>query len=460
MTARVLHVTGPSNRSLRLRWPLRGPSIAFAGSVLLHFSALSGGAWLLARSLRSAPVEVRPHAAPTTVEMEAEVVLPEVAAAGPPSNAPTTLPAPLETTTGGRHAPRPDMERPGRGGERTSAEAATNLASSIDPIALERDPETERDRSQVSRLRTAWQRESRDDRRATPTPMELTFLATGAGHIRARRDYAPTDPARGIVSGGIASALGSRAGGQGANTAEDGLELDTPLGGPIAGAEANRFGQGARDGRDAQDFHDSARVLFARPLVPAARAALPSEVRGRPNDTLDSSQEVASRVSSLLHASSAGGDRGPGVGGELGGGAPGSLGTRGVGSRSSASGAGFGKDFADDPGFAGYSRALRGQLARLLAHAFPEWAIVAGRGGHVIFEMTLRADGKPLGVRIVRPSGIVDYDQNVLAAVRTHPTFGRLPENFGAPAQFRVSWDALNPVVGRDGSGPAGGHKN
>mgnify|MGYP006155941201 CR=1 FL=1 len=53
----------------------------------------------------------------------------------------------------------------------TSTEPATNLASSIDPIALERDPETQRDRSQVSRLRTAWQRESRDDRRATPAPM-------------------------------------------------------------------------------------------------------------------------------------------------------------------------------------------------------------------------------------------------------------------------------------------------
>lgn len=386
------------------------------------------------------------------------MVLPEVAAAGPSSDAPTTLPAPLETTTGGRHAPRPDMEAPGRGGERTSAEAATNLASSIDPLALERDPDTQRDRSQVSRLRTAWQRESRDDRRATPAPMELTFLATGAGHVRARRAYAPTDPARGILSGGVASALGSKVGGQGARPAEDGLSPDADMGGPISGTDAKRLGQGAPDGRDAQEFHAAAQVLFARPLVPAARAALPSEVRGRPNDTLDSSQEVASRVSSLLQASSAGGEQGPGVGGELGGGAPGSQGSRGVGSRSSPSGAGFGKDFADDPGFSGYSRALRSQLAKLLAKAFPDWAIVAGRGGHVIFEMTLRADGKPMAVRIVRPSGIVEYDQNVLSAVRSHPTFGALPRGFGTSA-LRVSWDALNPVIGRQGAGPGGGHR-
>jgi TonB family protein len=450
-------VTVPSNTRFLAIWPFRGSGIAFAGSVLLHVSLLSGGAWLLARSLRSAPPSPPASVVQQPVEVEAELTLPEMAAAGPASDAPTTLPAPLEVTTGGRHAPRPDMEAPGRGGERTSAEAATNLASSIDPIALERDPDTQRDRSQISRLRTAWQRESRDDRRATPKPMDLTFLATGAGHVRARRAYAPTDPARGILSGGIASAEGSKAGGQGANAAEDGLEPDAAIGGPVAGTDVKRLGQGAPDGRDVQEFHAAAQVLFARPLVPAARAAVPSEMRGRPNDTLDSSQEVASRVSSLLHASSAGGDPGPGFGGERGGGAPGSLGTSGVGSRSSPSGAGFGKDFADDPGFSGYSRALRAQLAKLLAKAFPEWAIIAGRGGRVIFEMTLRADGKPMAVRIVRPSGIVEYDENVLAAVRSHPTFGRLPEGFGTSA-MRVSWDAVNPVVGRQGSGPGGGH--
>src|SRR6185369_3356526 len=104
------------------------------------------------------------------VELDADVALPEVAAAGPDTDQPSSLPPPLDVATGGRHAPRPDLEVAGRGGERTSADPATNLASSIDPIALERDPETQRDRSQVTRLRTASRRESRDDRRATPTP--------------------------------------------------------------------------------------------------------------------------------------------------------------------------------------------------------------------------------------------------------------------------------------------------
>lgn len=431
--------------------------MAFASSVLLHASVLSGGAWLLARSLGDEPAAVGVKAPPSPFEVEAELALPEVAASGPQSEAPSTLAPPLAVTTGGRHAPRPDLEAPGRGGERTSLEPATNLASSIDPIALERDPETERDRSQVSRLRTAWHRESRDDRRATPTPMELTFLATGAGHVRARRAFAETDPARGIVSGGVAATPGSKVGGQGAT--DTGAEPDAAIGAAVAGSDSARFGQGAPDGRDAQEFHTAARVLFARPLVPAARAAVPTETRGRPNDTCDSTQEVAAKVSSLLHASSAGGEVGPGVGGDRGGSVPGAFGTHGLGSRSSPSGAGFGKDFADDPGFSGYSRALGAQLSRVLARAFPDWAIEQGRGGHVIFEMTLSAGGAPTGVRIVRASGVGEYDDNVLRAVRGVTSFGRLPQGFSAPAQFRVSWDAVNPIVGRQGSGPGGRHR-
>lgn len=455
--ASALTVPVTSNPRRLTAWPFGGSGLAFAGSVLLHASLLTGGAWLLARSLQSAPPAPPAPLVPTALEAEVEVALPEIAAAGPDSDQPTQLPAPLEVTTGGRHAPRPDMEAAGRGGERTSREAATNLVSSIDPIALERDPETMRDRSQVSRLRTAWQRESHDDRRATPTPMELTFLATGKGQVRARRDYSPTDPARGVVSGGVATTVGSKVGGQGATAT--GIEPDAAQAGSVAGAREARLGQGARDGREAQEFHAAAQVLFARPLVPAARAAVPTETRGRPNDTLDSSQEVAARVSSLLHASSAGGEVGPGVGGERGGGAPGAFGKSGIGSRSSPSGAGFGKDFADDPGFSGYSRALRNQLSRVLAKAFPDWAIEQGRGGHVIFEMTLGADGKPSGVRIVRPSGVGEYDANVLRAVRGVASFGRLPEGFGVPAQFRVSWDAVNPVIGREGPGPGRGHR-
>lgn len=440
-----------------MTWPLGGSGFAFAGSVLLHASLLSTGAWLLATSLQRDPPPPPPRPVSVPLEVEAEIALPEIAAAGPESSEPSRLPPPLDAPRGGRHAPRPDLEKAGRGGELTSAEDATNLASSVDPIALERDPETQRDRSQVARLNTARKRESRDDRRATPTPMELTFLATGAGHVQARRDYAPTDPARGVVSGDVASVVGSKAGGQGATNT--GSVPDAASGAAVAGAAVAQLGKGARDGREEPEFHAEAKVLFARPLVTNGRAAVPTEARGRTNDTVSSNQEVAAKVSSLLHASSAGGELGPGVGGDRGGGAPGTFGTSGVGSRSSPSGSGFGPDFADDPSFSGYSRALRSQLSRVLAKAFPDWAIEQGRGGHVIFEVTLAADGRPSNVRLVRPSGVGEYDDNVLRAVRGVPSFGRLPPTFSAPAQFRVSWDAVNPAIGRQGGGPAGGRR-
>jgi TonB family protein len=256
------------------------------------------------------------------------------------------------------------------------------------------------------------------------------------------------------LSGDVAATLGSKAGGQGAT--DVGAEPDEVAGGSIPGTDHRGVGKGAPDGRDVQDFHASARVLFARPWVPAARAAVPTETRDRPNDTLDSSQEVAAKVSSLLQASSAGGQVGPGVGGERGGGAPGLLGAAGVGSRSSPSGAGFGRDFSDDPGFSGYARSLQSHLSRVLAKTFPDWAIEQGRGGHVIFDMTLNASGQPSAVRLIRPSGVAEYDQNVLRAVRAVSSFGTLPSGYTAPAQFRISWDALNPVVGREGPGPGG----
>src|SRR5262249_39752753 len=134
-------------------------------------------------------------------------------------------------------------------------------------------------------------------------------------------------------NGGVASSLGSKAGGQGAT--DTGEAPDAAVGAAVPGTDAAHWGQGVPQGRDEQEVHASARVLFARPLVPAARAAVPTETRGRPSDTLDSSQEVAAKVSSLLHASTAGGDVGPGVGGDRGGGAPGLLGASGIGSHAS-----------------------------------------------------------------------------------------------------------------------------
>src|SRR5260221_6228495 len=130
----------------------------------------------------------RQKAALVAPATEVEVELPNfISSPSEPEHDAPIVPeaAATRTSAGGGPVERhPDTERGGRGGSRTAREAATNLASSIDPITLETDPLTHLDRSQVSRLRTAAERRSWDDHRSTPNPMQLTFLATAAGSVR------------------------------------------------------------------------------------------------------------------------------------------------------------------------------------------------------------------------------------------------------------------------------------
>jgi len=91
-----------------------------------------------------------------------------------------------------------------------------------------------------------------------------------------------------------------------------------------------------------------------------------------------------------------------------------------------------------------------------LRRSFPDWAIEQGRSGHVIFELALLADGRLERVRMVRPSGIDEYDGNVLTGVRRIASFGALPKALGERALITMSYDSLNHVVGRQGPGPGG----
>jgi len=144
------------------------------------------------------------------------------------------------------------------------------------------------------------------------------------------------------------------------------------------------------------------------------------------------------------------------VGGETTGGLPGRSGAEGMGSHTTPSGFGPGLDTLNDPGVQGFMAALKQRVDNQLLHAFPDWAIEQGRSGHVIFELTLAADGRLNGVRMVRPSGIDEYDGNVLSGVRRIASFGPLPKAFGPRALITYSYDSLNYVVGRQGPGPGG----
>jgi len=420
-------------------------------SFVAHGLLLTCGALLISHSLRSrSPTPPEPIIPWGEFEVELPNFDPTASDQEHESEAPSEE---LEPTLpgGGPLTRHPDTEQPGRGGSKTAPEAATNLDSHVDPISLETDALTHLDRSQVQRLHTANARRSWDDHRSTPTPMQLTFLATGKGRVPERRALAANAP--GSITGTVESSIGGVAGG---TVDETGLAADPATGAAVPGRRQPEPQSGAPMTAPNAALSRGAQILTARPWVMRARPALPTEVRARPNDTDDSSQAVAARVAALIHASTIGAPPGPGVGGEPVGGSPGRSGSAGIGSRATPSGFGPGPDALNDPGIQGFVAALKQRIDEQLRRAFPDWAIEAGRSGHVIFELSLLADGRLERVRMVRPSGIPEYDGNVLTGVRRIPTFGPLPKALGNRALITMSYTALNHVIGREGPGPGG----
>ena len=112
------------------------------------------------------------------------------------------------------------------------------------------------------------------------------------------------------------------------------------------------------------------------------------------------------------------------------------------------------RDLAGDPGVQRYYGTIVDRLEGVLREAFPKWAIAEGRGGVVQLDLTLLEDGRLAEVAVVGPSGIAEYDRNVLVGVRKLPSFGRVPTVLGPRVVIRVALDAMNPVVGRHGPGP------
>jgi TonB family protein len=354
---------------------------------------------------------------------------------------------------GGEQVARPELHRAGRGGSLESSQAALNLADSFDGLTLDRDPLNRFDRSQVQRIDTSKQRKSLDDRRATPSPTELSFLATGPGRVLERRQVSRANPSNGSLSGGEPSAVGSELGGPGV---ERGLGPEAKPGGNSPGAERARDAAGIASGATSRDYRFSAAVAVARPQVPKARAAVPAPELGRPNDTIDSSQDVASAVASLIHASNAGArQRGTGPGGESGGGNPAAGGLQGAGSRSLPSGTGPGpaRDSGSDARLGAYTAALRSRLAGW-EQAFPIWAIAEGRGGIATLAFTILPDGRITELKVARSSGIEEFDRKLLDHVRRSAPFAPPPAILGQRSlPLLFTFDALNPAVGRDGPG-------
>jgi TonB family protein len=415
-----------------------------------HLAILGLGAIALSVGFGRGPDESTSRSEPEIAVEMAPLHLPELHF-GPPNGDPSPddpLPADAVEPGGGEGLARPDMDHVGRGGSRRADSPALNLADRNDALSLSREVTSRIDRDQIQRLQTARDRKSFEDRRSTTHPMDLVFLATGEGHLTERRPRAATDPSRGAMRAEPPAVHGSVVGAP----REDGdLGTAREPGGASPGSGHAAPGVGILTGTPGQDHRISAAVARGRPRVAEAAPSIPADRTGSPKDTVDSEQEVAATVQSLVHASTAGGVRGAGPGGQEAPGPAGSEGFRGEGSRATPFGGGSGPftGISDaDPRISAYRRSVLAKIYPLWENAFPKSASLEGKQGRAIISLVIYSDGHVGGVRVARPSGVPEFDDNVRLAVLRAAPFGPFPPNIPAPSMnWNITFDMNNPAV-------------
>lgn len=434
----------PSNRT-------HGLTVAWLASIALHGAAIGSFFWLaLWRLAPQAPAPaVEPGAGDTepaagsTIAVDLPVVGEGIRLDDRPPD-PTGDPP---RVSGGDTVARLDMGTSGHGGDPTVESPALNLADRNERMRLSPDLVSRLDRDQLQRLRVARIRQSWEDRRSTTHPTELTLIVTGPGSVMERRPSARTMPDRGalaspspMVQGGDVGVPGDESNGY------------RPPGGAQAGTLRGAPGVGVNDARAGIDHRTSAPIASARPDVTRGPVAVPAPESARPRDDVDSDQEVATTVRSLVHASTAGGAAGEGQGGTSGGGDPGAGASNGASSHAHPLGVGAGDIFdywTSDPRLLPYFRLLHAKIDPLWANAFPKSAIAELKQGMVILEFTVFADGHAtVAWPPVRPSGIDEFDRNCADAIRRAAPFPPLPRELGVGSlTIRAPFVASNPVV-------------
>jgi TonB family protein len=420
-------------------------------SVALHLALGGGLFWLALRSLSAQPGQLE-REAPAAVIAPTATIAVELPTVGDGIVLEDRLVDPTgepPTPSGGATVPRLDTGAPGHGGDERTAQPALNLADGNERMRLSPDLVNRLDRDQLQRLRVARVRQSWEDRRATTHPTELTLVVTGPGRLLERRPMSPAEPSRGSLQSPAASIRGGEIG---AGPADDPGETERRAGGAEAGSLRGAPGAGVAESRAGLDHRASAPIGSARPDVTRGPVAVPANEPSRPRDDVDSDQEVATTVRSLLHASTAGGAPGEGSGGNGGGGEAGAGASAGAGSRARPMGVGEGDTFdfwTSDPRLVTYFRQLHARIDPLWANAFPKSAMLELKQGTVILSFTVYADGRAsVHWPPVRPSGIDEFDRNCADAIRRAAPFPPIPRELGVSTlTIRAPFVASNPIV-------------
>lgn len=437
------------------RGTLAGSSTKVHGATLVvsaafHAAVGAGVFWLAFRSLAPS-AEVPSEAAPGLQAGSGliAVELPSVGDGMTLEDRPADPAGDPPQPNGGSAVPRLDTGTAGRGGDPRTPQPALNLADGDDRMRLSPDLLSRLDRDQLQRLRVARVRQSWEDRRSTTHPAELTLVLSGRGSRLERRAVARYEPSRGTLESPLPSVRGGDIG----TSAQNDVGEDGPsAGGARLGSTRSAPGTGVVDGRAGTDHRPSAPIGTARPDVTRGPVAVPAPEPARPRDDVDSNQEVATTVRSLVHASTAGGAPGPGQGGEGGGGDPGSGASAGSGSRARPMGLGEGDVFdfsTNDPRLVSYFRQLHAKIDPLWANAFPKSALLELKQGTVILQFTVQADGRAsVQWPPLRPSGVDEFDRNCAEAIRRAAPFPPIPRELGVTSlTIRAPFVASNPIV-------------
>lgn len=416
-------------------------------SLALH-GALGGGVgWLAYHSLRVKEAEPQ---APPAGDVALVLELPPVAEGTLLTDVTVDPGGVTPTPAGGTTIARVDDGRDGHGGSGHTPTPAVHLSDTAEDTRFSPDLLSHLDRNQQQRLKTAQDRASWEDRRSTTHPMELTFLASGHGDLAERRKPSESNPSRGATAARPASVAGGAAGAPSEDRADDGKLRDP--GAARIGTRDESPGVGINGGEVGSDHRAPASVASARPDVTLGPVSVPAWTHARPRDDVDSDQEVATTVRSLVHASTAGGLAGEGSGGSGGGGDPGAGGVSGGGSHPRPLGRGDGDWFelnTTDPRLMAYFRAIHAKIDPLWANAFPRSAMLDLKQGTVILEFVISQDGTARVIwPPVRPSGIDEFDRNCADAVRRAGPFGPIPSVLGRTnLRVRAPFVAMNPIV-------------
>ncbi len=352
--------------------------------------------------------------------------------------------------TGGATIERIDTGRGGRGGDLRSRRA-THLSDRDENLHLTPDSVSHLDRDQMQRIRSDAMRASWEDRRMTTHPMELTFVASGDGALQQRRTLAKRDPSRGALRSADAERQGGVLGTERVVLGDE-LAARRDLGAKRDGTVESSPGAGVHDARPGEDHRASADSAHARPDITQGPVNVAATFIDRPRDNVNSEQDVAVALRSIVHGSYAGGESGDGRGGSGGGGASGADGTAGEGSHPQPLGVSDGDIYdleTSDPRLLPYFRRVKSKIEPLWQNAFPHSAIVDLKQGTVILEFTVAKDGSAkVSWPPLRPSGIDEFDRNCAEAIRRAGPFEPIPAVLGVSSlHIRAPFVSNNFVV-------------